>query len=603
MWASGVRIIGTSIITLTLHTGVAARAETADNQSAKTARDRPEASLAAVLPLALPQQSTADTVLDDPRETTDADAAPGAAPAESGSVTSPGPDADAAKESGTAPILEERIVAAEPFSRSEITAALRALLETRAPPSGERAKTGASSQEREAIAAFYTGREFAPLWFVDGAPVAAVAPVIARLRRAADDGLDPAAFALPSTTFETAEAIAAADIALTDAVVAYGRQASGSRVDPSKISRLIASRPEVADGAVVLALVASAGEQAGEALWNFNPPHPAYAALRRRLESLRRHRAPAAARVTSIPSGPVLRVGMRDPRVPLVRARLSLDEARTEATNSLYDTKVAAAVASFQKANGLQGSGVLTSRTLAALSGAHPSRVEAEIIANMERWRWMPRDLGESRIEVNIPDFEAVVVEDGNIVQRHRVVVGKEKTPTPIFSEEMRYLIVNPYWNVPPSIIKNELTSSSGRLTARGFESFYRNGQLVVRQPPGERNALGRIKFMFPNPYAVYMHDTPSRALFSEARRAYSHGCVRVDEPFRFAETILGKGWTETRLRKLIGSKERYVTLPKPLPVHIQYFTAFVDDAGELQTREDIYGYSRRVRAALGLEG
>jgi murein L,D-transpeptidase YcbB/YkuD len=294
---------------------------------------------------------------------------------------------------------------------------------------------------------------------------------------------------------------------------------------------------------------------------------------------------------------------MRDPRVPLVRARLSLDEARTEATNSLYDTKVAAAVASFQKANGLQGSGVLTSRTLAALSGAHPSRVEAEIIANMERWRWMPRDLGESRIEVNIPDFEAVVVEDGNIVQRHRVVVGKEKTPTPIFSEEMRYLIVNPYWNVPPSIIKNELTSSSGRLTARGFESFYRNGQLVVRQPPGERNALGRIKFMFPNPYAVYMHDTPSRALFSEARRAYSHGCVRVDEPFRFAETILGKGWTETRLRKLIGSKERYVTLPKPLPVHIQYFTAFVDDAGELQTREDIYGYSRRVRAALGLEG
>jgi L,D-transpeptidase YcbB len=130
-----------------------------------------------------------------------------------------------------------------------------------------------------------------------------------------------------------------------------------------------------------------------------------------------------------------------------------------------------------------------------------------------------------------------------------------------------------------------------------------RGGKLVVRQPPGEKNALGRIKFMFPNDYSVYMHDTPLRRLFASAKRAFSHGCVRVDDPFRFAETVLGQGWSEQRVKKLIGGKERYVYLPKPLPVCLEYFTAFVDEAGALQLRDDVYGYSRRVKAALGLQG
>ena len=136
-----------------------------------------------------------------------------------------------------------------------------------------------------------------------------------------------------------------------------------------------------------------------------------------------------------------------------------------------------------------------------------------------------------------------------------------------------------------------------------GYEVFSRAGHLVVRQPPGERNALGRIKFMFPNDFSVYMHDTPLRKLFAARKRAFSHGCVRVDDPFRFAETVLGDGWSESRVKKLIGGKERTVYLPKPLPVYLEYFTAFVDEAGALQLRDDIYGYSRRVKAALGLEG
>jgi murein L,D-transpeptidase YcbB/YkuD len=602
MTASCGKIIGAGILVLTLHADLAARGETAEIRPGEAAMDRTGASVAAVMPHVQPLPMT-DGAKDPPQDPRGVDAAPADAPRD------PGPDASARPGDGAAPAAEGTApaeagtsAADAPFSREAIAAALRARLEARSEPGFAGSPAARSLEERQAIAAFYTGRDFAPLWFELDQPIAAVEPAIARLRRAAEDALDLSAFPLPSTQVGTAEAVAEADIAVTDAVVAYGRQASGSRVDPSKISRLIGARPEVADAAIVLALVATAGERAGTVLRSFNPPHAPYVALRAMLEEHRRHRTPAAP-AASIPKGPVLRVGMRDPRVPLVRARLSLDETTPAAGDSLYDTQVAAAVASFQKAHGLTGSGLLTAQTVAVLSDAHASRLEAEIIANMERWRWMPRDLGASRIEVNIPDFEAVVVENETVVERHRVVVGKEKTPTPIFSEEMRYLIVNPYWNVPPSIIKNELTSADGHLLRRGYESFYRNGQLVVRQPPGERNALGRIKFMFPNAYSVYLHDTPSRALFSEARRAYSHGCVRVDDPFRFAETVLGKGWSEARLRKLIGGKERYVTLPKALPIHIQYFTAYVDNAGELQTREDIYGYSRRVRAALGLDG
>jgi L,D-transpeptidase YcbB len=294
--------------------------------------------------------------------------------------------------------------------------------------------------------------------------------------------------------------------------------------------------------------------------------------------------------------------------VPLIRARLSVDDAAESAVQDIvYDTKVAAAVADFQKANGLPPSGTLTARTVAALSGAQSSHLEAEIIANMERWRWMPRNLGEARIEVNIPNYEARVIENGTVIHRTRVIVGKEATPTPIFSDTMKFLIVNPYWNVPQSIIRKEMLPKAAGdpnyFRRLGYQVSSRAGHLVVRQPPGERNALGRIKFMFPNDFSVYMHDTPTRKLFASSKRAFSHGCVRVDNPFQFAVTVLGNGWSEQRVKKLIGGKERYVYLPKPLPVHLEYFTAYVDESGELQLRDDIYGYSHRVKAALGLEG
>ncbi|MGH6819875.1 MAG: L,D-transpeptidase family protein, partial [Methylocella sp.] len=529
--------------------------------------------------------------------------------------TEPAPEAQAEPRDGAAPAPSEGKPMAPNASGTApgesdqasapalppVNAALKAALEARSGlPS---AVALPHRREREAIAAFYALRDFAPLWFSGGTANAEVAPAIERLKHAADDGLDvkgfPQAFS-PATD----EEIAAADLALSDAVVAYGRQASGSRVDPRMISRLIGVEPEVADPAVILALVATAGEEAGEELLRFNPPQKAYEALREKLLQSRRGRG-VAGRDAAIPSGPVLRPGMRDPRVPLIRARLSLDDAAA-VEDSIYDTRIAAAVADFQKANGLPASGNLTARTIAALSGG-PSSLEAEILANMERWRWMPRDMGETHIEVNIPDYEAVVIEKGEVIERARVVVGKEETPTPVFSNTMKFLIVNPAWNVPQSIIRKEmlprLAADPDYLYRLGYQVSSRAGHLVVRQPPGERNALGRIKFVFPNDFSVYMHDTPMRKLFASAKRAFSHGCVRVDDPFRFAETVLGNGWSEQRVKKLIGGKERYVYLPKPLPVHLEYFTTFVDESGELQLRDDVYGYSRRVKAALGLQG
>ena len=464
-------------------------------------------------------------------------------------------------------------------------------------------------REREAIAAAYAARDYAPFWTDAGKPTPAAESATARLTRAEDDGLDLRAFTILSFRNLPPEQMALADLALSEAVVAYGRQAGGVRVEPSRISGYITAKPQVADAAAILNQTASAGMSAGEALQAFNPPHPGYAALRAKLSELRRER-PAETPQAKIPAGPVLKVGMRDPRVPLIRSRFGLDVGETTAPEqTVYDTRVAAAVADFQRANGLPASGQLTARTISVLSGGEPSRLENEILANMERWRWLPRDLGVDRIEVNIPDYMLKLTRNGEIAHMTRVVVGKTDTPTPVFSNRMQYVIVNPYWNVPQSIIKKEmaprLAQDPSYLARRGYEVTSHRGQMVVRQPPGAGNALGRIKFMFPNEHAVYLHDTPSRHLFGTERRAYSHGCVRVDKPFSLAEAVLGRqnGWSEERVKKMIGGGERTIHLGQPLPIHIQYFTAYVDETGRLQLRDDIYGYSARVRAALGLNG
>lgn len=426
------------------------------------------------------------------------------------------------------------------------------------------AKTAERRRLRAAIADVYAARSYRPLWSDGDGWRDAAGAAAETLRGAIDDGLDLRAYPIPAT--DRGAASVADDLALSEAVVVYAQQASGGRVDPARISRLIGARPNLPAAAAALASVSAAGPRAGETLQAFNPPHYGYQALRAKLAELRGQRA-----LDGIsPDRPVT-------------------EARAESTRN--DGPPAGVKAARRRAG--------------SLARGSTSRLEAEIIANMERWRWLPRDLGENRIEVNIPDFELAVVRDGQVAHRTRVIVGKEETPTPIFSDAMQYIIVNPYWHVPPSIIKKEWGGDVSRAAQRGWKVSYRNGQVSVAQPPGESNALGRIKFIFPNDFAVYMHDTPSRNLFSAAHRAFSHGCMRVEAPFALAEAVLGpgSGWSEARVKRLIGGAERYINLAKPLPVHVEYFTAYVDEYGQLQTRGDLYGYSARVRNALGLGG
>ncbi len=485
------------------------------------------------------------------------------------------------------------------------------------------AANNAQRKLREGIEAAYVARSNKFLWVENEAWTPAALAARGRLELATEDGLDlktPVLPSLPSArkSDQTAlmEKIAEADLAMSDAVVAYARLASGGQVDPQRISHLITAKPEPAEPADILAKVAAAATDAGNVLQGFNPQHKGYRDLRAKLAELRQVRMPVVAEKTPLNSsslsGSVLRLGMKDPRVPLIRAHFGLAESQlpegSTGASTVYDTRVADAVAGFQRTQGLPASGVLTARTISALSGGVPSRLENDLLANMEMWRWLPRDMGRDRIEVNIPDYEVRVVEGGDIVHRARVVVGKPTTPTPVFSDTMRFLIVNPYWNVPPSIIKKEmmprLAADPDYLRRMGYEVLSHRGRLIVRQPPGERNALGRIKFMFPNDHAVYLHDTPSRALFANEKRAYSHGCVRVDQPFRLAEVVLGRqnGWSEERVRRMIGGAERTIPLPKPLPIHIEYFTVHVGSDGQLALKEDIYGYTQRVKAALRLE-
>ena len=463
-------------------------------------------------------------------------------------------------------------------------------------------------KERQAIEAFYADRGFASLWVEDGRFDVAARSLLSRIDHAAADGLDVRADPVAVPHGGDPAALAASELSLTEAIVDYGRQASGGRVDPSRIDPLVAAKPEVADPVSVLNSVVEAANPS-EALRGFNPPHKGYALLRAKLAELRQ--TSDMAERGPIPYGPALKPGMRDTRVPLVRARFGLDITTSEAREDhlVYDTQVAGAVADYQRHHGLPASGVLTTRTVASLSGGNPKRLESEIVANMERWRWLPRDLGDSYIAVNIPDFSLDVVKGDTVVHHARVVVGKPDHQTPVFSETMKFIIVNPYWNVPLSIVKKEmmpkLAVDPNYFANHGYETVERNGETYVRQPPGDSNALGRIKFMFPNRFSVYLHDTNARGLFARDERALSHGCVRVDQPFKLAEVVLGRdrGWSEARISKMVGGDERTIMLPSPIPVHVNYFTAFVDDGGELRLRDDVYGYSAKVRAALGLDG
>jgi murein L,D-transpeptidase YcbB/YkuD len=473
------------------------------------------------------------------------------------------------------------------------------------------------------IRQFYAERGFLPVWTADGRISDHGKAIIARLAEADADGLDRRDYPTPPSGLggyapASLAVLAKADVQLSAAVATYARHAYAGRLVPGEVSPNIGWPAKTLDAAAVLASVTTADDPA-TVLADYNPQQKEFILLRGKLAEMRAAETREDEQV-KIPDGPALKPGMTDARVVLLRQRFDLSTDVPDA--DVYDATVVAAVEAFQKSARLKADGIIGKGTLAAINKRGPDPVPL-ILANMERWRWMPRNLGNFYVRVNIPNFDLDVYSDGNVIYNTRIVVGKVDLPTPVFSDRIQFAVVNPAWSVPSSIIAKEyLPALRNGGVPRGFEVYAKVGgrfrpvdpfmvnwatvsanDIQLRQPPGERNALGVIKFMFPNKYAVYLHDTPSKALFKNDYRAYSHGCMRVMNPWDFADVLFTQenGWTVARLKKLVGGPERRVDFPRPINVHITYFTAWVDDSGALQTRPDLYGHDKRVEQALGL--
>src|SRR5215470_8285756 len=457
---------------------------------------------------------------------------------------------------------------------------------------------------KAAVEAYYAARSYAPIWVDNGAESARGKAAAAHLARVDADGLDPSDYPVPSFMNADAGALAEAELKFTATVLTYARHAQIGRVHYSRVSSdifydLVAPEP----GAVLTNLAEA--KNIAEALDSYNPPHPGYKALKAKLAEMRGYSGDA--RHSRISFGQTLKPGMEDPRVPLLRNRLGIAGAATDTT---YDKVLAEAVRKFQRQRELPPTGVLNNATVDAFNGPRRDRDADLIIANMERWRWLPRDLGRAYVMVNIPDYMLKVVDRGATVWTTRIVAGQPgERATPMLSETMKYITVNPTWNVPPSIINNEylpaLAQDPTVLSRMGLRLEYnRDGSVHIYQPPGEANALGRIRFNFPNKFLVYQHDTPDKYLFEKDKRAFSHGCMRVQFPDKYAELLLSianpkDGYTIEKIHRMYGTGERDIHLTTPIPVHLTYQTAFVDDAGHLAVREDVYGRDARLLAAL----
>jgi L,D-transpeptidase YcbB len=529
-------------------------------------------------------------------------AAPSEAPAAPAVTTEPAPDP---------------MAALDPADRS-VAEKIRDLFAAKGDKNADKTldKIFSGKKERTAVEAFYQARSFAPLWLDKGVESTRGTATIARLSAADADGLDPRDYKMPAFAGLAPDALAEADLKLTQTVLTYARHVQAGRFPYSRISHNNFELPQAPpDTADVLAKVTSAAD-AAKALDEFSPPQPAYKKLKVMLAEMR---GKAGGGTKEILDGQVLKPStgkaapMEDERVPLLREKLGLT-VTGDASDHKYDAKVVEAVKRFQKGVELPATGALDAKTIKELNGPARDKQIDLVIANMERWRWYPRDLGKAHVIVNQPEFMLRVYHNDAQVWTTRVVIGKpsQQFQTPLLNETMKYITINPTWNVPPSIVQNEylpaLRQDPTVLERMGLKVVNnRDGSVHIYQPPGEANALGRIRFNFPNRFLVYQHDTPDKHLFADSTRAYSHGCMRVQDPAKYAEVLFNiarptENWTADRIKRMFGTGEQDVQLPVPIWVHLTYQSALVDDAGKLQVFRDVYGLDARTMAAIKSE-
>lgn len=443
----------------------------------------------------------------------------------------------------------------------------------------DKATTAGEREDRDALVKVYASRNGEPIWVDEKGLTGRALALMNEISAADAYGLNPASFKLPALAPNAGgsrDELADADVALSTAALKYARHARGGRLDPASLSKNFDRVPQIFAPESVLNELASA-EKPGLYLRELNPRNPQFERLR--------------LKYLAVKSGQEV---IAPPVPPTVAPEPSKGKSAKK-----------------------QGS-------VPAPQPLSREKLERKLLANMEMWRWMPDDLGSYYIQNNIPEFMTRMYRDGKLVHAERIVVGKPENQTAIFSDAMQIVVFKPFWNVPESIkwkeLQPQLSRSPEALSRAGLRAAY-NGKpidpstidwstadmraLHIFQPPGSSNALGQVKFLFPNKHDIYMHDTPTKHLFANASRAYSHGCMRVRDPLKFAELLLGqdKGWDMARIQQLAnsGPENNEIRLTRKVPIHVTYFTAWVDDDGTLKTFNDIYNHESKIH--LGLEG
>ena len=489
----------------------------------------------------------------------------------------------------------------------------------------------------------YRDRKHLPLWIDVSFRLEKAEALADAIDCAGEDGLLPVDYhqdaihkllaeiceqsSMTSPTSVSPELWADLDLILTDAYLLYGSHLAAGRVNPETLHTDWKINTGTVDLSASLASAASTGD-INAALKRLRPAQIGYTTLRSALAQLRSLAAANGWPVLDVSN--TLRPGDGSSAVGELRRRLvvsgDIGPMGVDEDSHFFDATLASAVRRFQQRNGLQADGIAGPSTIGMLNVPVEQRIR-QVVVNLERWRWLPHDLGARYIIVNTADFNLKAVENSRVALQMRVVVGRPARRSPVFSANMTYLVVNPYWNVPTSIavedILPEVQKDVAYLAHRGIRVF-QNWELDapevdpatvdwhayhadrfpfrLRQDPGPNNALGRIKFMFPNPFAVYLHDTPNRSLFKRVQRDFSSGCIRVEAPFVLADFVLAgdQRWTPNALTQAIKEGEtRTIRLNHPVPVHLLYMTAWADETDVVQFRRDIYDRDRELDRAL----
>jgi len=483
----------------------------------------------------------------------------------------------------------------------------------------------------ELLAEVYERRDYAPAWTDPDQ----MAELITAIKATANDGLDPSDYHLDSVLFvqsalgdgrlDTPAEIADADLVMTDSLIRLGYHQRFGKVNPYTLDSNWNFRRAL-NGMDPATAIQSAidSDSLIDILQTMFPRGWVYTQLR---DGLARYREIVAkGGWPQIPDGPTLRPEAADPRLAVLMQRLvisgDMEDQQSYAAIDHYDEVLQAGVRHFQERHGLDADGIIGPATLKALNVSADQRV-TQIEINLERARWVLDDIEDDFVLVNIAGFRAYLIRDRNIAWETRVQVGTTYHQSPVFRDEMKYVVLNPTWTVPYSIASKEILPAIKRdpdyFQKRDFDVKDRSGAIIdpatvdwssvtrrnfgytLVQRPGPNNALGRVKFMFPNKHAVYLHDTPSKYLFGKAERAFSHGCIRVENPYEFAEQLLGPGWDQDKIAATLDNKEtKTVMLPKPLPVLLMYWTAMVSQAGDVYFYNDVYERDQKIVEALG---